>query len=228
MDKIVFKNPYRHLRSCFAKGLPVSLQDEKLLSLFHEARKKATLQGGAIRSHFAWNSLFEYEKTFAAYVRLIITCNLPLSYAENENIRRFYKYQLQLCKRTISSTILRLVELVENKNFAEMSSPKGALLFDGWSCSGVHYVASIASFMVVLLRLRDFLYYSVSPMAQLFPDKSEQKNSEAAIEFDSATHLSHFKQFFEFYKLSFENWVLCLICDNAPVNCKEAELSGNQ
>lgn len=88
------------------------------------------------------------------------------------------------------------------KMYSEMSSTKGALLFNGWSCGGVHYVASIASYCSKIdggtTEAARISVISVSTMAQLFSDESEEQNYEAAIKFDSATNLSHFKQVFDF------------------------------
>lgn len=86
-DKSGFKNPYRHLMRCFAKGKPANEQETKLLDLYKEALEKSKSQGGTIRSHFASTSLNEYEKTVAAYIRLLVTKNLPLTLVSDPKFR---------------------------------------------------------------------------------------------------------------------------------------------
>ena len=74
---------------------------------------------------------------------------MAISDVECPIMQEHVKYPQVRCKKTVVDTIHRLVILVEQKIAAKISkSPKGQLIFDGYTVGGQHYVALFASCMV--------------------------------------------------------------------------------
>ena len=74
---------------------------------------------------------------------------MAISDVECPIMQEHVKYPQVKCKKTVVDTIHRLVILVEQKIAAKISkSPKGQLIFDGYTVGGQHYVALFASCMV--------------------------------------------------------------------------------
>lgn len=153
--------------------------------------------------------------------------NLPVKISEDVEMRAFSRYNVPISYRTVISTILCLVRLVEKRISHEMKSTKGALLFDGWTCGSTHYIAIISSYCAkqyggteVKPRLSCM---AVAPMGRV--SNEEHETDDETARFDAETHLDFFKDIFNLYNLSFDEWALCLICDNAQVNRKLIRMS---
>lgn len=231
-DKSGFQNPYAHLRSCYGKGKTPHEQDKLLQALFSEARSAAKNAGGTIKSHFQTDTLSEYEKAVIGYVRLIILCSEPFSITEDAEYRRFSKYDSVTTPKKVTETIMKLVELVEQRIAKEISGKKGALLFDGWTKHGTHYVCMILSYTkpvserqggaIVVRHVQQLALLAMSPMAKLYTeDKSDEKDCEdETVSFNAATHLQFFEDNFKYFDCSFADWCVCMISDNCSTNRK--------
>lgn len=66
--------------------------------------------GGTFFSHFISNSLPEYYKSVHAYLRLIIMKNLPLNFVEDREVRKYSRFGVRPCPKTINYVIFKLVE----------------------------------------------------------------------------------------------------------------------
>lgn len=55
-------------------------------------------------------------------------------------MRAFRKFDNSISRKTFNSTLLKVVEIMERDVSKEMAGTKGAILHDGWSSSGTHYV----------------------------------------------------------------------------------------
>lgn len=230
LDKSGFKNPYRHLLSCHGKGKPASQHEKILIDKYEDARSKAAMEGGSILRHFQAASMNDYEKALAANIRLLVCKNLPLTLVSDPEFRAFSRYPVPISYATTVSVLRELVKLVENRIASEMKQTKGALLFDGWSSGDVHYVAGIASYCATVAGDNTIqplqAVLSVSPMGKCRGTEDPKSTiEEEANRFDAETHLEFFRKTFDFYKLSFDDWVVCLVCDNAKVNRRMARLS---
>ncbi len=113
LEKTGFRNPYQHLRSCYARGRSSEQQDEAVKVLYAEALELHRKRGGTIRSHFEMNALSDYDKTIHAYIRWIVMRSSPISEVVDPEFRRISKYTQQVSKDTIVEVIFKLVELVK-------------------------------------------------------------------------------------------------------------------
>lgn len=129
--KTGFKNPYRHLRSCYGKGLSEADQDKKLISMYEESRDKASKEGGKIRSYLDLNYLFEYEQAVAGCIDLVFTKSHLLSMVQDDKFRHIFRFIEQIGCDTVVRSILSLEKLVEKRISKKMRQTKGAPLFDG-------------------------------------------------------------------------------------------------
>ena len=171
-----YQNPYAHLRSCYGRGLNTAEQDKLIHGMYEEARAAFRSTGGSISSHFKSDTLSELEKSINSWVRLIIIESCPFSIVTSKEFRRFNRYTADVGIETVQQTIIKMVELVELRIQKEMEKTKGAIMFDGWSKRGVHYVAMVASYVQeVPVKKRDVVctehvqrltLIALSPMAR--------------------------------------------------------------
>ena len=87
-------------------------------------------------------------KSLKMWIDLITKKGMAISDVECPIMHEHVKHPEVKCKTTVVDTIHRLVMLVEQKIAAMISkSPKGQLIFDGYTVGGQHYVALFASCM---------------------------------------------------------------------------------
>eukprot|EP00171_Calliarthron_tuberculosum_P023317 IDg23317t1 len=240
LENTGFRNPYQHLRACFARGKPVIEQDEVIHALYQEAMEMATRRGGTIRAHFQINTLSDYEKALAAYVRWIVMRNRPLREIQDTEFRRISRHTVHISKETLEDVLFKLVELVEKRIAHEMNGTRGALLYDGWSSNGTHYIGVFASYCSQISATSNHCPTSIpvtrqtlisaAPMAQVLlqaeNDDDEYSSSDEATKFNSETHLKFFGDILEFYGQKFNQWCVALISDNTSTNKRVSALSG--
>eukprot|EP00171_Calliarthron_tuberculosum_P001829 IDg1829t1 len=106
-----------------------------------------TERGGTIISHFNIRSLSDYELAMNRYTRLIVLKSLPVSYVEDLIVRQFSKFNVNIKRETIECVLYKIVEIVEKRITSVMRDTRGALIYDGWSCNGTHYVGVFASYL---------------------------------------------------------------------------------
>eukprot|EP00171_Calliarthron_tuberculosum_P005814 IDg5814t1 len=223
-----FTNGYSHLKSCLAGG-----DEAHLIELFHHAVRSSmntgTLSGFRVTIASRLNAR---EKAMYSWLRLLILKNLPLSAVDDKEFRDFCKHDSVFCLKTIKATKLKLVEIVEEKIRDEMKKTKGAIMYDGWTDNGVHYVG------IYVVYNRSFEVYgdgvletetelaitllSVSPMAAACD--TETSSTIEAAKFCAVTHVRHFEDVFIFFHVNVHEWVICQIADNCSANKCIADL----
>jgi len=220
-----YQNPYSHLKRCVSNG-----DESHLIKLFYENRNKKTVSQFFIPS--ATKSKPSKINALFDWLMLIIEKNLPLQFIEEPLLRHFSKHNHKFSRVMLKSVILRLVELVEKRISQEMKEAGcGSILHDGWSHNSVHYVGLFASFIKKIDSTPRLVLLSVSPLANRTDEdesasdsSSEADIEEQVVEFNAENHVRHFREMFDFYNISINDWVICQTCDNAPVNKKIAKL----
>ena len=107
---------------------------------------------------------------------MIITKNLPVSVCEDEEYSLFGAKKSNFSQYRINDVILELTKLVESKIKLELKDTHcGAIMHDGWTKSGVHYVGLCATYMrklrtikhgkVVMESVPELTLVSCSPMS---------------------------------------------------------------
>ena len=232
-----FTNPYKHLRSCLADG-----KEEKLHRMYCEEVQERKDKHG-LESSFTrlGNRVTDREKAMYRWIRLIVLKSEPLSVIEDPEYRAFAAYKEKFDRKYLKQVLFKLVELVEARISEEMKDQVGAILFDGWSRRGTHYVGLFGSFMrkVSVMNVGRSTVaeelcmplLSVSPMAtyeasQFTSDEeSGSENLTEATDFGAKTHVEHFKSIFQnFYNIDILKWTVCAIGDNCSTNHSIAKL----
>ena len=75
-----------------------------------------------------------------SYLEVIICRILPISLLEDKLFPDFSKFEERISRKALKKVMFALVELVEGRISAEMRQTKGAIMHDGWSDSGAHYI----------------------------------------------------------------------------------------
>jgi hypothetical protein len=136
--------------------------------------------------------------------------------------------------------MFKLVELVEERIGQSMrKAGKGAIMHDGWSCNGVHYVGLIACFNNPLTSKHygykgsdsnvELCLLSCSPMQNSDSDDDSDDDDDIdeslhdyATNFTAETHIKYFEDMFLYYGCNLRDWAICQIADNCSVNKKIA------
>lgn len=249
-EKSGFQNPYSHLRSCYGRGKSFAQQQSILEGMYTSARDTMEHSGGNIRQHFQDGSLSEYEQAVFHFIRLIVMSRYPLSCVKDPELRAISRFACVVDTKTIRSVIVALVMLVEDRIKATLRGKKGALLFDGWTENGSHYVAMIVSYTDVVTAVLDgkeqpqnvnrLALIAASPMAKADSDEDGScsddddmverieisddtvESPKESITFNARTHLSFFRDNFQFFGQRFDEWCVCVITDNCSTNRKIA------
>lgn len=236
-DKSGYNNPYRHLKQCYAKGHPPDTQDEILHQLYFDARTMMMKRGGTMLSNANVSAVTKYDLAMHAYIRLIVMKSVPLSCVEDPDFRHFCKYDETICRRTVTNVLFELVKLVEDRIKLEMRGTMGALMFDGWTRSSMHYVGVYASYTktcTVRENAKDMVkttnrltLLGLSPLSQELTENGEVDHStNEATSFNAEAHLKYFTDVLEIFGQSFSEWCSCVIADNCSTNHRIANLAG--
>ena len=76
------------------------------------------------------------------FVKLIVKKNLPLSSVEDADFRTSFKHKFKFSKKLVRNILFNLVPMVQSAIQKEMKEVGyGAIMHDGWSKFGTHYVA---------------------------------------------------------------------------------------
>ncbi len=145
-ENIGFPNLYRHLRSCFARGLAVSEQERTINKMLNDARCISRKEAVTIHSHFTASSVSDFDKQAFSYIKLVVHKHLPLSLIEASEFRSLSKYNVPVSIERFTSILFPLVELLAEKVKIEMLNTKSAIIYDGWSRNDMHFTAFIASY----------------------------------------------------------------------------------
>lgn len=135
---------------------------------------------------------------------LLMDNNLPLSFVEKESVRKYVKLK-PICTKTFKEYLHGTVINVEKKIKAILKDKQIALMFDGWSSSGTHFLAVFAVFPNDGKSPRsDPILLSFSPL-----------ENEASLNTES--HIKGFEYVLDVYNLNMSQ-VCCLVGDNCPLN----------
>lgn len=154
-EKCGYQNPYVHLRSCFGKGKPQSEKNELFREMYEAEKKKPPQQGYVPDKDFKMSSVSEYEVTLYRSVRYIVMRSKPISAVEDYETRLFCGSDINICTNTLRGTLIQLVQIVERRIKTEIDCKKRALMSDGWTCHGVHFVAIMLVYSHVVYVRRD-------------------------------------------------------------------------
>ena len=90
--------------------------------------------------------------------------NNPISIVQENIYREFAGFNHKISIGVVSNIIFKMTELVEEKIIAELKTTKcGAIMHDGWSRCGVHYLCYFACY--IFDNHPKFRLISLAPMA---------------------------------------------------------------
>ena len=221
-----YTNPINHLKSCLAGG------DMKKLIDIYEARKSALAVGSPFQKTVL---VTEREKSMFLCLNLIVSQNLPVSIVEEPEFRAQAKYAVKFSRSTVRGVLLKLVEIVEEKIRLELKNTRGAIMYDGWTYNGTHYLGIIAIYNKKVQILRDHAWIeneavvmpliSVSPIAHVaIENENTETLTDETTEFNSVAHIRQFETVFDLFHQDVHRWAVCLISDNCSVNLKISRL----
>eukprot|EP00171_Calliarthron_tuberculosum_P003890 IDg3890t1 len=218
-----FSNPFKHLRTCLADG-----DQQELIRLFNLHRDEKRQFGKAVSPEMTVTAT-KKEQAMFAYIRIIVLKSLPISYVEDAQVRSFSRFDFKFSMKLTKSVMFKLTELVEKRIAILMAGTKGAIIHDGWTSSGMHYLGVFVSFMrrvevtrsgaVCNIEELCMPLLGVSPLA-----KNECASDDEAESFDAETHVQHLVETFKFFDQDLSKWVLCSIADNCSVNKRIARI----
>jgi len=212
-------NGFMHLKTCIASG------SEKLLLEKYEELKTAS--GTLTQSSIAWKLCTSpKEKAMYEYINIIVSLSLPISYIENPIFRSFSKHSVKFSLKTLRETIYKLVEIVETNISKELEDTRGAVMHDGWSTSGTHYLAILAVYMKKCKRQEDgktilhttlkMPLLSISPIAK-HDDEGEIVDAQTIIH-DTEAHVRQLESIFHIFNVDVHKWAVCQLGDSCPLN----------
>lgn len=138
--KLGFTNLFAHLRSCYAQGQSIAELDKLIRKLYDEALESSHQHGGAILSHFQVHVLSELDRAVYRYARFIVLQSLPISIVLCQELRDVFRFGPHICRQKLTEILFSLCELVEKRIAEKIKGTSGALMYDGWSDTGIHYV----------------------------------------------------------------------------------------
>lgn len=228
-EKMGFTNPYKHLVGCYDG-------EAKLLKLFDDARKRIVLKGqGDLADYFRTAAgLTQENEAMHDYIRLIVMKNLPITTVEDEFYRSFSKWPFEFGVKRVRRVMFALTEIVENKIGDEMVKARfGAIMHDGWTKGGVHYIGIFSCYLVRddIGRLTpQITLLAVSPMGKVRDENEvtdpELTKEQETVKFDADAHRNFFGETMKWYKVNAKKWIRASIADNTTTNLKIARDMG--
>lgn len=182
LDKSRVPNPYMRLRRCCGKGESQSEEENILVKMYQEAKQSSKLNIGSILSHFNVQTLTDYDKMVYGYLKLITGKSLPISYISDPEARSLSKLLISIGKPGLTSILLNIVEVVEQKIVQNLSNKKGAVLFDGWSGGSTHYIGLTASYCKEVTVLKDGNEAKIFSPTMVIPSTSPMGHIEKILQ----------------------------------------------
>jgi hypothetical protein len=240
-----YTNPYSHLKRCYG-------EEDFLLELYDDAIAEKECQGnqGSVGDFFMKWSATAAEKAMHDYIELIVCKSLPITAVEDQLYRKFSKHTSKFGVKRIREVIFQLVELTEKIITKELkAAPCGAIMHDGWSCCGTHYVGVFACYMRKEIKpntkatwrsaskklklevkecFPEITLLAVAPMTHVPVAEEDSENAredEETTKFNAEAHVNFFSETLGFYGLELQ-WVKASIADNTSTNLKVARLIG--
>jgi len=140
-----------------------------------------------------------------AWIICVVENYLPLTFVESESIRKYSKLK-PISRITLKKHMILVQKFVQIK-IADVLPIKIGLVFDGWSCNGIHYVGLFA----VSIAKSPFL-------VKFSPFENEE-------DLGACSYIEFIENTLEVYKKSWDN-ILFLVSDNCPVNLSIANRTG--
>ena len=169
-----------------------------------------------------------------AYIKLILNRNRPLSIIESTELCAISKFSSTIGVPKLSSVILELVKLVEQRVKDELVRTVGAVIYDGWTCNNMHFTGVIASYctthssshgqnqkQVTVPRLTSL---AVAPMGTVDADDNDSRETTT---FAATAYIKFLRDTFEIFGSNFDEWCPDLIGDNTCTNRKIADETKN-
>ena len=235
-----YSNPFSHLIACYGSY-------DNVITLFDEAKKAQAMNNveSSISSYFQASLATDIMKDLFSWIRFIVTTNSPVAICENEEYREFSKCNHNFGHERVNDVILELTKIVEQKIAKEIKSTQcGAIMHDGWTLSGNHYIGLYATYMTKVRRIEDGkevtkvvpnttlvscspMYAGLSEDDYSNEDDDSQEMYEVTSNFTAETHAKHFETVFkDYYGIQVRDWAKASIADNCKVNLKVAKLLG--
>ena len=79
-----------------------------------------------------------------SWMKFIVYKLLPISNVTDEVLRSFRSLPIHFHRNIFKETLLKVVEIVEEKIREELRKSKSALMYDGWTRNSTHYVGLFA------------------------------------------------------------------------------------
>lgn len=226
-----FTNPYNHLKTCIAGG------DENRLRELYNIRlaEKKGKHSSNRQFSTAVMQLSEREKALYSYIRLIVFHSLPLQIVTCHDYRAFSKFDIYFGVGYFKEILFKLEELVEEYISVEMKNTTGAMMYDGWTQFGTHFIGIFALYnrsVTFLEKGKKTEKLEVaSPLISVSPMNSYNTDDDGniiagqdATRFCAETHMRHFEDIFHIFGVSVHDWVSCQIADNCNLNLKIADI----
>ena len=150
------------------------------------------------------------------FIKLIVKKNLPLSSVEDNDFRTSFKHKSKFSKKLVRNILFNLVPMVEHAIEKEMKEVGyGAIMHDGWSKFGTHYVAIFGQYNKEIIqrigkdsnttKVPTTALLAVRPMMNVPVEDKDNDNEkidseeeeEEATEFTSEVHANFFGRFLE-------------------------------
>jgi hypothetical protein len=230
-----YSNLFKHILACVFKGDLEEMRKAYWIMVDQQSGKLPR-HGFKVGLTFTNRDIALYE-----WMNIIVDKNLPISAIEDYDMRAFSRFpDVRLSSETLKATMFKMVEMIEKVIGEEMKEAAlGAVMYDGWSQAGTHFIGMIATYMKNIANVKKggFIDYTkelriallpVAPMAQHpdnpGPEHDEASPPEEAVTFDAKTTGAHFENILSYYDCGLD-WPVCFIADNASVNRKTAELA---
>lgn len=196
-------NAFKHLVACFGSVDQVHRVYDAAL---HE--QMSASRQGSMDEFVSRMVANPYDMAIYAWLQLIVLCSLPLSIVENEVFRlqsKHYKPHEKLTHfsiKFVSRVIFQLVELVELAISKELKSAMcGAIMHDGWSRGGIHYLGLFATYVkemrftkkgkATFTREAQSVLLSIAPIAHKSSIEGEDSGDVYAASFNAEAHHFH-------------------------------------
>ncbi len=235
-----YTNAFKHFSSCYGG-------DTELYRLYMEAEQLSEQGSEPTGSFFNVASMTEQQQDLFRWADLILEENLPLSTIEKKSFRSFGKVKHNFGVKRMKDTLSALSDIVKGKIADELKDTKhGAIMHDGWTMSGVHYIGLFACY-IIKRKFRDngtsnsedvpvVTLLSCAPMGKIDATDEEDTDTapigidsheERSSKFTAEVHAAHFKQiFFECYGISLTDWAKAAVADNTTTNRKTCRILG--
>ena len=225
-----YTNPFNHLVACYGG-------EDSLYEAWKGAQQLSASKGGSLKSYFTVTKVATVHKDLHRWLKFIITTNQPLSAVENKEYRNFAGCNSTFTATRVRETIVEIKKVVEKEVMKDLKKAgHGAIMHDGWTEAGVHYVGLFACYLRnkekqvcegedIIVDVADIVLLSCAPMFKVHvPDKDEDTEDPAArsemsneytTNFTASVHAEHFRKVFQDnYDLNVSEWAKASIADN--------------